>query len=701
MKKLIIAEKPSLAKNIAKALNINKRMDGYLENENYIVSWAFGHLFSLADVEDYTGVKKAWKDIELPFVPEQFKFQLKTIKKGKEKVVDVGAKKQFEILKSLADRADVDGIINCGDADREGQIIGDIIISKFGLKKPIYRLWLPDQTEKTIQSEIKALRDNKNYRNLADEGYARTFMDWLLGINMTIYLSVKSGKYLPVGRVLIPILKFIYDRDKAIGEFVKEKYFQIESKTKKNEIIIPLTVKTKYKTNIEAKEYASYLNKFSGVVEKIERKEIIRQPGKLFSLSKLQSILSKKEKMNFKNSEEIIQKLYENGYITYPRTNTEYLAENEKAKIKEIISAIKGYNLIFKDGKRFFDDSKIESHSAIIPTTKIPNMNSLSEKEALVYKVIQNRFICNFLNEETTTEKVTVEICVDKEKFILNGETIVKEGFFKFEPENLKNNLPPFIEGESFKINFKELKKETQPPKPVSEEELANHLKNPFRKEKQTEEEEYKAILEGVEIGTEATRTGIVEKAKFVGYISQKGSNYSIEELGKSAIEYLDKLKINLYKEKTVEFSKLLKQIYNGKIPLKQITETVEKELTIIVSSNIEIPREPPQFSSDKEIIGKCPKCGRNIYESEKSFYCSGYLAVPKCNISIWKENKFPQTKISKSNAKKLLKGEKVILKNIEGKFGKFDANYFLDFSGQYTNLKLESYIKNIEQKKD
>ncbi|MGL5098460.1 MAG: DNA topoisomerase, partial [Fusobacteriaceae bacterium] len=480
----------------------------------------------------------------------------------------------------------------------------------------------------------------------------------------------------------------------AISQFVKEEYFQIESRTKKEGIEIPLILKKKYKNLKEAESYSTHLNKFPAVVEKIERKEIIKQPGKLFSLSKLQSFLSKKEKMNFKTSEEIIQKLYENGYITYPRTNTEYLAENEKEKIREIINSLKSYNLIFKDGKRFFDDSKIESHSAITPTTKAPNLSSLNDKEALVYKVILNRFISNFLNEETVTGKVTIGISVDSEIFTLNGETVLKEGFFKFEPENLKNNLPTLIQGETFKTKFKELKKETQPPKLVSEEELANHLKNPFRKEKQTEEEEYRAILEGIEIGTEATRTGIVEKAKLIGYISQKGSHYSIEELGKSAIQYLDKLEINLYKEKTVEFSKLLKQIYNGKIPLAQIIETVEKELQLIVSKDIVIPREAPQFSPDKEVISKCPKCGKNIYESEKSFYCSGYLDIPKCNVSIWKENKFPQAKISKTNAKKLLKGDAILLKNIEGKFGKFDANYTLDFSGQYTNLKVLNYIK-------
>ncbi|MGL5964401.1 MAG: DNA topoisomerase, partial [Fusobacteriaceae bacterium] len=204
----------------------------------------------------------------------------------------------------------------------------------------------------------------------------------------------------------------------------------------------------------------------------------------------------------------------------------------------------------------------------------------------------------------------------------------------------------------------------------------------------------------GVEIGTEATRTGIVEKAKSVGYISQKGSTYSIEDLGISAIQFLDKLEINLYKEKTVEFSKLLKQIYNGKIPLENIIETVSDELSLIVSKKIVIPRDSTQFFSDKEVIAKCPKCGKNIYESEKIFYCSGFLDSPKCNVNIWKENKFPKTNLSKTDAQKLFRGEEILLKNIEGKFGNFNAIYTLDFTGQYTNLKLKNYVKDLESKK-
>ena len=614
MKKLIIAEKPSLAKNLAKALGADKRSDGYLEGDNYIISWAFGHLFSLADVEVYQGEKKAWRNIQLPFVPKKFQFLLRQVKKGKEKVTDPGVKKQFDILNKLSSREDVEAIVNCGDADREGQIIADIIISKFDIEKPVYRLWLPDQTDKTIQEEIEKMKKNIEYKNLANEGYARTLMDWLLGINLTIYVSVKTGKYLPVGRVLIPILKFIYDRDKEISEFVREEYFQLESKTEKNGIVVPLTVKKKYKTLEEGQEYCKKLNSLDGIVEKTEKKEIKKQPGKLFSLSKLQSQLSKKAKINFKASEEIIQKLYEAGYITYPRTNTEFLSENEKNKVKNIIR-------------------------------------------------------------------------VGEEKFVLNGETIKNIGFYKYEPEEIKNNLPTFTVEERIKVDFKPIKKETQPPKKVTEEELSNHLKNPFRKEKQTEEEEYKAMLDGVEIGTEATRTGIVEKAKMIGYISQKASSFSVEELGKTAIECLDKLQINLYKEKTVEFSKMLKEVYNKDFPLGRVVNVIRKELEEIVSKQIHIAKDISQFKPKKPPVAVCPKCGEDIYENDKSLYCIGYMKDPKCTFSIWKENKYPEMTITLEQALKLIKGEKVFFETVkEG----LNGLYSIDVKGRYVNFKLE-----------
>jgi DNA topoisomerase-3 len=283
-----------------------------------------------------------------------------------------------------------------------------------------------------------------------------------------------------------------------------------------------LVGKGKQEQEEKAEKKLEELNKLEGIIKKVENKEVKKQSPKLFSLSTLQSQLSKKDKMNFKTSLEIIQKLYENGHVTYPRTNTEYLAINEKGKVKQLIKAMSGkHNLKFRDTKKIFDDDKVESHSAIIPTLKFPK-NSLGANELKVYKTILNRFLANFVAEDTVTAKVIVTIGVGKDKFKLTGESVVKEGFYKYEPPTFDNKLPNFVEGDSFKVDFKKILKETKPPKKVTERELAGHLKNPFKKDTDTEEDEYKAMLKGIEIGTEATRTGIIENAKKYEYVSQK-----------------------------------------------------------------------------------------------------------------------------------------------------------------------------------
>ncbi|MEI6857970.1 DNA topoisomerase [Psychrilyobacter sp.] len=691
MKKLIIAEKPSLGRNIAGALGLKKKGNGYIEGEKYIVSWAFGHLFELSNVDDYFGQKMKWKDVELPFTPRKFKFKLKESR---------GVAEQFKILKDLMEREDVEGIINCGDADREGQIIIDRIIKESKVKKEVYRLWLPEQTKETIIEEVKNIKPDSEYIRLAFEGYSRTVMDWLFGINLTRYITLKSGQLMPVGRVLIPVLKFIYDRDMDIDKFVKEKYIQLESQCEKDKIKFKLTLPTKFslvgKNSSEEKadKKCEELNKEKGKVLFKENKEIKKQPPKLFSLSTLQSQLSRKNKIDFKSSLEIIQKLYENGYVTYPRTNTEYLAVNEKAKVKQLLKAMsKNHDLKFKDSKKIFDDDKVESHSAIIPTLKFPK-NNLGDRELIIYKTILHRFLSNFVAGETITAKVIVTIGVGKDRFKLTGESVVQEGFYRYEPATFDNKLPNFVEGDRFEVDFKKILKETKPPKKVSERELAAHLKNPFKKSTDTEEDEYKAMLKGIEIGTEATRTGIIENAKKYEYISQKKSNFSVEPLGVKVIETLNKLNVDLYKTKTVEFSKLLKQVYKGNSTIQETIDLVTEELQKIIGQNIEIPRVYNDL--DLEVVGVCPRCSKDIYENSKGFSCVGYRDIPPCNFTIWKESRYKsiEVKISKTRAKKLIKGETILVKKIKGKNEKiYSAEFKLEDTGKYVNLKLEKYF--------
>ncbi len=677
--KLIIAEKPSLAMNIVKSIGSMKKNDGYFENDEYVVTFAFGHLLKLYDIDDYFNREKTyWNLKELPFVPQKFEFKLPE---------DSGIKKQYKIIKNLIKRNDIDEIVNCGDADREGCVIVNNIIYRVfkeeNIKKTIKRLWLPEQTTQTIIKELKELKDNDLYQNLYNEGLARTYIDWLYGINFTRYTTLKAGVTLPVGRVLIPVVKFIYDRDKNIKIFKPEIFFEIGALIKKDKLEIKTKLKDRRFTKDEsekANELLNILKNEKAIVSKVDKKEIKKHPKKLFSLDTLQNKLFKEEKMSLQDTLKNLQALYEKGYVSYPRTNTEYLAENEKDKIKTIIQNIKdkfNVNIELKDSKKIFDSSKIESHSAVIPTLIVPDEGKLNENELKVYNAVKNRFISNFLSEETIIEETTVLIKIQNEVIELKGNVIVKEGFLKYENDmDTKQSLPKFMEGEELNCKFAVDKKETQKPKKATEADLNNFLKNPFKKQEidelENDDDAYKDILAGVEIGTVATRANIIENAKRYKYIKSDKNSLICGLKGLKLIDILDKLNINMSKEKTVEIGKELKQIYKNEIKIEDIIDKVKKELFEVINKDVEIEK-----IDTRNILGKCPACGGNIVENSKGYSCDKWKSG--CKFTIWKT--IAGKKLTKKQALSLLqKGKTGTIKGFTSKKGKaFSACLKLD----------------------
>ncbi len=655
---LIIAEKPSLGRNIAAGIGAMQRRQGYLEGQGYLITWAFGHLFSLCDIEEYNPQPDGstrWTLQNLPCFPKEFRFELR---KGDQKRVDSGVREQFEVIRQLCNREDVDTVVNAGDADREGEIIVRLCIQN-ALKAPktLKRLWLPDQTPQTVAKALTEMKEETEYDSLASEGFARTYIDWLYGVNLTRYATLKTGTLLRVGRVIVPIVKAIYDRDMAIRNFVPGKYYAMISREKTNGEIVELTSKHKFEQNelAEAQRTCALYNATGAVVTGVKNKQDKLFPGKLYSLSKLQNVLGKKYKMSMQESLTIVQGLYEKGYLTYPRTNSEYLATAEKDKIRQILAgcAKLGYPVKFKDHKSIFDDSKIESHSALTPTYKIPSKDQLNEREMQVYSTVFRRFVAVFCAEDCIVSRTEITIAVgDLETFVLKGMTVIEKGWTKYDDYNQKDKLLPALsKGDVVNIDFKPTEKETSPPKHYTIETLNNYLKNPFKDEKKAakdtaeseengeegdDSEDYRAIFEGLELGTEATRTGIIDNARKSGYIDLKKDVYTILPGGEFLIESLLQMQITMDKYKTSQLGQALKKVFRGSMTVEESVRLAEAEIREVFDkkSDVTFARESDTgFFGD--VVAKCPLCGKDVKRQRNFYGCSGYKDGCKFSVNI------------------------------------------------------------------
>ena len=719
MKKVIIAEKPSVAKNIADAYNIKIRKDGYFEGDDYLVTWAFGHLFQLFDAKDYDENMKGWRMDKFPFIPEEFKYKVKCDNVNRS-VTDKGAEKQINIIKTLIDRDDVDGVISATDQDREGELISLEVFMYLNQNKPIYRLLLNEWTPDEVRKGMNNLKENIEMKSLQDAGISRQWADWIIGINLTSVATLRYGgtgkerKMINIGRVLLPTLKIIYDRDKEIENFKASTYYKLLAtfKTKNNEEFEGTYYNENNNEKFEDKKVVEELKKHlkdkeGEIIEKQVEKKREYAPL-LFNLSNLQGYITSKYKgWTSDKVLKVAQGLYEKKFITYPRTGSVALDESLKDKTKKVLEVAKNglsyeEQIKFVDNKRIFDNSKVESHSAITPT--YIRTTGLSKDEEIVYNAIKNRFIMQFMPiAEFEETKLTVKIHDEKFKgiFAAKGRVQIVEGWRVVEKIETKDTILPFVNGKEIvqvvdgKVNTVTKK----PPKLHNEKTLLRVMETCGKSFKDEEDspEMMQAILSGFSIGTPATRAETIKKLKDTGYIKSKGKSLTCTDLGKTLVEIFP-VKELLDLQYTGRLEKTLSDIEKGKFKkddflsmIKAFTveavEDIKKDTAMLKNFKVELPE-------GTESIGKCPVCGNDIIEGEKGFGCTNWKNG--CKYTIWKNDKFIESmgkKVTKEMVKLLLKNGKVGFRNLKSKKGTLFSAYLRyekDEKTGYYNWKME-----------
>lgn len=698
--KLIIAEKPSMGRVIAAALGATNKQDGYLEGNGYIVSWCFGHLWGLKDLEMYLdpdykhGDKVRWTLANLPFYPEEWKFEYF--------ISDPGNKKQDKILYQLMKRPDVDIIYSAGDADREGEvIIRNEFIQHHISGKKILRLWLPALTPEAIREAVRIAKPDSEYDGYDKAGRTRAYVDWLFGINLSRYATLKAGIKLNIGRCMCPIVSKIVQRDDEIKNFIPQKYLSIESGDDESQIVLKCRDKFELDDIDVAKAACDRLNSAEAIVSDISTKISKVKSPRLFSQSDLQSYICKKnKKLSPQNVLDIVQTLYEKGFVTYPRTSSNFLAESESEKADKILDALSSTGvsgIINKPGnKNIYDNSKVESHSALTPTEKIPT--TLSEEESEVYEAIKNRFCAVFSAEDYLINKTTIEITCANEVFSLNGNIMVQPGWTVFEEPSKKDKaLPPMSKGDRIPVNFKPVEKETTPPKRYTVESLNAWMKAPMRgeedlKKKTYSDDEWKDIMADATICTEATRAATLDKCIKEKYISLKDGVYSSLEKGHLLVDVMKQLDIDLSPSKTVELQRNIHDVQMGTLSPVIILESTKGIIDGIIGRNTEVDSSYATSIAAKDNIGICPRCGSPVYEGKRNFYCS---KGNECGFALWKSNKLldsMKVSITTSRAQKMLVNGKVFVKGLysKKKDAKFDAFITYEDTGNFVNYKLE-----------
>ena len=687
---LVIAEKPSVAQSYAKNLSAYKREDGYLEGESCIVSWCLGHLAEYAQPEEYDPKYEKWQFDDLPILPEAWK-----LKVSKDK------KKQFEVIKTLMNRSDVEYLVNGCDAGREGELIFQRVYVLAGCRKPVKRLWISSMEDAAIQKGFQTMKSEEEYKNLCMAAVCRAQADWLIGMNGTRAYTTRYFKRLVVGRVQTPTLAMLAERQERIEHFQKEAFYKVALTDGK------LTVVSENIANEEAADLlAALCNGSTAVVTQIKKERKKSFPPKLYDLTSLQREANRYFGYTAKRTLDMLQELYEEKLVTYPRTDSQFVTEDMKDSVEELVGKMPvllpfvDYGQLGHGIKRVINNAKVSDHHAILPTKEVVEKGIAdlpADKKNLMMLICQQ--LVQATGEEYLYEQTDITVKCQEHDFKARGKIPVQMGFkevekafkqlcVKAEPVEEKEketSIPAgYEEGmRLFPVKAEKTTHYTSPPKPFNEDTLLAAMETAGNKEFDSETEK-----KG--LGTPATRASIIEKLVSSGYAQRKGKQILPSTEGKELVKVMPEyLKSAVM---TAEWENQLLMMEKG-----QITDTqFMGEITSLVRKILEVCREIPEeerrrFQTAREVIGKCPVCGCDVFEGKQNFYCSNR----QCDFALWKENRFlgsMEKNLDKKMARELLDKACTHVKGLYSKKKdmKFDADLLLTLEDGKPRFHLE-----------
>ena len=690
--KLVIAEKPSVAHSLAAVIGATARKDGYLEGNGWRVSWCVGHLAGLADADSYDPKYAKWRYDDLPILPADWQMTV-----GKDK------KKQFDVLKKLMNAPDVTEVVNACDAGREGELIFRSVYELAGCQKPMKRLWISSMEDSAIREGFANLRPGAEYDGLRDAALCRAKADWLVGINATRLFSVLYHRTLNIGRVMSPTLALIVQREAEIDGFKPVPFYTVT-------LELPgFTVAgERMKDKAAAEQLQSACQSAVATVKQVERKDKSEKPPALYDLTTLQRDANRLLGYTAQQTLDYLQNLYEKKLCTYPRTDSRYLTSDMAEGLPVLVNLVANAMTFRKgiaiscDADAVINDKKVTDHHAVIPTRNIQNadLSGLPVGERAVLELVALRLLCAVAQPHTYAEtSVTVE-CAGVE-FSAKGRTVKHPGWRALDAAycaNLKNTpepdketeskaLPELTEGQSLPLSGTVVKEgKTSPPKHFTEDTLLSAMET-AGKDDMPEDAERKGL------GTPATRAGILEKLVSAGFLERKKSKKTVQLMpSHDAVSLITVLPEQLQSPLlTAEWEYRLGEIECGELPPEDFMAGISAMLRELVGTYQVIKGTEYLFSPPREVVGRCPRCGGEVAEMQKGFFCQNEA----CRFAIWKNNKWWAAKKkqpTKVVVAALLKDGRARLTGCYSeKTGKtYDATVVLEDDGQYVSFRLE-----------